>query len=149
MQDGRLYHLGTVPDKNGDIYVADLCFMVGNSSDGFYPLVLYGRRARKPLSTTLTDGEDSWSMLGTNLSVKVSEGGFTTEPTRLMLMDNRDFNKLGLGLDDLTEAYIQTVLSVTAIDQMAQQLVTSKGVFRHRFFQGIVPDAALSEEIMR
>jgi len=148
-QDGRLYHLGTVPDKNGDIYVADLRFMVGNSPDGFYPLALYGRRARKPLSTTLTDGEDSWSMLGTNLSVKVSEGGFTTEPTRLMLMDNRDFNKLGIGLDDLTEAYIQTVLSVTAIDQMAQQLVTSKGVFRHRFFQGIVPDAALSEEIMR
>ncbi len=37
-------------------------------------------------------------------------------------MDSRDFNRLGLGLDDLIEAYLQTVLAVTSIDRMAQGL---------------------------
>jgi hypothetical protein len=85
-------------------------------------------------------------MLGTNLSVK-TESGWTTEPERLMLMDSRDFNRLGIGLDDLTEAYIQTVLAVTAIDDLAQRLITSKGTFRRRFFGTLNPDDKLTGEI--
>jgi hypothetical protein len=50
-------------------------------------------------------------MLGTNLSVKHDEGMFSSESERLVLMDFRDFNSLGLGLDDLIEAYVQTVLA--------------------------------------
>ncbi len=147
-REGRFYHVGTVPNRKGDIYVADFRFMVGSSPDGFYPLALYARRAREPLCPTLDAEADSWAMLGTNLSVKLAEGVFTTEPERLMLMDRRDFNHLGLGLDDLTEAYIQTVLAITAIDEMAQQLITQKGVFRHRFFQSLVPDPTLTAEIL-
>lgn len=148
-REGRLYHVGTVPDKKGDIYVADLRFMIGNSPEGFYPLGLYARRAREPLARTLDPEQDSWGMLGTNLSVKLGEGEFTTEPDRLMLMDSRDFNRLGLGLDDLVEGYIQTILGVTAIDNMAVQLVNSKNKFRRRLFRGIVPDQALVEEIVQ
>ena len=33
-----------------------------------------------------------------------------SDTNRLVLMDRRDFNKLGVGLDDMIEAYIQTVL---------------------------------------
>ena len=87
--------------------------------------------------------------MGTNLSVKLDSGEFTTEPDRLMLMDRRDFNELGVGLDDLIEGYIQTVLSVTAIDKMAQSLVTGKGTFRRRHFRAVNPDDALASEIMR
>lgn len=42
-------------------------------------------------------------------------------------MDMKDFNKLGLGIDDLIDGYVQTVLASIAIDQMADQLIKSDG----------------------
>ncbi len=144
---GRFYHLGTVPDRRGDIYVADLRFMVGTSGAGFFPVALYARRARRPLATHLDGQRPSWDMLGTNLSVRRTDGSWATETERLLMVDARDFNRLGLGLDDLIEAYIQTVLAITAIDQMAARLVNSRGGFRRRIFQSINPDPALIEEL--
>lgn len=146
-RSGRLFHVGTVPNKDNQIYVADFRFMVGASDDGFFPVALYARRARKPLVDDLTPDMDSWSMLGTNLSVQQADG-WTTEPKRLMLMDNRDFNRLGLGLDDLCEAYLQTCMSVIAIDDMANRLVTARGKFRSRLFASLVPDPRLTQEII-
>ena len=69
------------------------------------PIVLYARRARKPLVEELTPAaaQDSWAMLGTNLSVKLESGNWTTETKRLLCMDRKDFNRLGLGLDDLID----------------------------------------------
>ncbi len=148
-RDGRLYHVGTVPTQKSRLYVADLRFMVGAGPDGFAPLALYSRRARKPLTESLEDSPyTAWEMLGTNLSKKLDDGSFTTEPDRLMLVDSRDFNHLGIGLDDLVEAYVQTVLSVLAIDNMAQRLTTQKGRFRRRMFHSLVQDAALQREIL-
>ena len=147
---GRLYHVGTVPNRRSEIFVADLRCMVGVSPEGFFPVAIYARRARSPLATSppAADGT-SWDMLGTNLSYRRPDGGWDTDASRLMLMDSRDFNRLGLGLDDLVEAYLQTVLSVTAIDQMATRLLTQKGRFRHRFFASVNPDPTLAAEIMR
>lgn len=148
-RDGQLFHVGTMPRKNGDFYVADLRFMVGASPDGFYPLALYARRAPAPLAADLKSSpHTAWEMLGTNLSRKKDDGTFTTEPDRLMLMDSRDFNQLGIGLDDLVEAYVQTILATTAIDKMAQRLVTQKHRFRRRLFASLVSDPALMEEII-
>lgn len=147
-RQGRLYHVGTVPDKRSRIYAADLRFMVGAGPNGFFPVAIYARRARKPLEAELPDGASSWSMLGTNLSVKTEDGGWDTETERLLLVDSRDFNKLGIGVDDLIEGYLQTVMAVTAIDRMANRLVTSKGVFRKRLFSSLNPDAALVDEIV-
>lgn len=144
---GRLYHVGTVPDRKGNIYAADLRFMVGVSPEGFYPIAIYARRARTALQAELTGEIPSWDMLGTNLSVKLGENDWTTESERLLLMDSRDFNRLGIGVDDLTEAYIQTVMAVAAIDQMGQRLITAKGKFRRKFFTSLNPDPALLEEI--
>ena len=144
---GRLYHVGTVPNKRGEIFAADLRFMVGASPDGFYPVAVYARRAREPLAQELGAPQDSWAMLGTNLSVRKDDGTWTTEPERLLLMDARDFNRLGIGLDDLTEAYIQTVLAVSAIDDMSKRLMTSKKVFRRRMFGALNPDDALAAEL--
>mgnify|MGYP001942573826 CR=1 FL=1 len=145
---GRLYQVGTVPNRKGNTYVADLRVMIGVGVDGFYPVALYARRARAPLSEALENTEaTSWDMLGTNLSVKSVSGGWGTEPERLIIVDERDFNTLGLGLDDLIEAYIQTVLAVTAIDNMAKRLVTQRGRFRQRFFGLINSDPALAAEV--
>lgn len=146
-KQGRFYHVGTLPDRRKAIYVADLRMMVGVSDTGPYPVAIYARRARKPLSKTLEEGGSSWDMLGTNLSVLHADGSWTSESERLLLMDSRDFNQLGIGLDDLIEGYLQTVLSVIAIDNMAQKLVTQKGVFRRRLFASLNPDPAFVEDI--
>lgn len=146
-QQGQFYHLGTLPDRRRAIYVADLRMMIGISPEGAYPVALYARRARKPLTATLDAADSSWDMLGTNLSVKHDDGSWGSQSERLMLMDSRDFNQLGIGLDDLIEGYLQTVLSVIAIDKMAQQLTTQKGNFRRRLFASLNPDPAFIEDI--
>ena len=148
-RSGRLYHVGTVPDRRNQIFAADLRFMVGAGPNGFFPLSIYARRARTPLAATVSSADDSWSMLGTNLSVKQEDGSWRTEPERLLLMDSRDFNKLGIGLDDLIEAYMQTVLAVTAIDRMCQRLVTKKGMFRRKMFETLNPDRTLADEVCK
>ena len=146
---GRLYHVGTMPTRRGAIYAADLRFMVGAGTDGFFPVALYSRRARVPLSNQLEDGKSSWDMLGTNLSVQLEDGSWTTEPERLLLMDQRDFNRLGMGLDDLIEGYLQSVLALTAIDEMAKRLISQKKTFRRRLFRSLNPDTAFINEIYR
>ena len=145
---GKFYHVGTIPTPKGDTYVCDVRLMLSSSPDGLRPLSVYGRRAPKPLQDTLTDGANSWPMLGTNLSIKRPDGKFDTDSSRLVLMDRRDFNRLGLGLDDLIEAYIQTVLSTLAIDRLAQQLYTKQGKFRRKLFASLNDDQALLDEIM-
>jgi hypothetical protein len=86
-------------------------------------------------------------VLGTNLSHRREDGGWETESDRLMLMDRRDFNQLGLGLDELIEAFIQTVLSVISIDRLATNLISQKGTLRRRLFQSLNDDAALLDEL--
>jgi hypothetical protein len=85
-------------------------------------------------------------MLGTNLSVKLPDGGWTTDTSRLILMDRKDFNQLGLGIDDLIDAYIQTVLAVIAIDKMAVKLMAN-GKFDYQLFESLNPDNVLLDEI--
>jgi len=143
----RLYHVGTVPDKKSRIFVADLRFMIGCGENGFFPVAIYARRAKSPLALHLDDVGDSWDMLGTNLSYKDSNGSWQSESERLMLMDNRDFNRLGIGLDDLIESYLQTLQAAIAIDKMSKRLVTKKGKLNKRFFNSINPDDNLVAEI--
>ena len=148
-KSGRLYHVGTVPDRRGHIYVADLRCMVVGGRTGFRPVAVYARRARAPLGKSPNAAGSSWEMLGTNLSVKKHDGDWGSQTDRLLLMDGRDFNRLGLGLDDLVESYLQTVMSILAIDAMASELVTTGRKFRRRFFQSLNPDPALAAEICR
>ncbi len=145
---GKYYHVGTIPDSKGNTYVADLRLMVSSTAEGIKPLCTYARRTPDPLADELTDGSDSWRMLGTNLSEKLGTNHWTSDTNRLLLMDRRDFNKLGLGLDDLIEAYIQTVLSTIAIDQMCKNLFNSKGRFRMKLFRSLNNDSTLLDEIM-
>lgn len=145
-QDGKFYHVGTVPNKKGNIFISDLRVMVYSSPKGFYPCAIYARRARTPLEATVP--ENSWEVLGTNLSVKVGENQWDSDTSRLMLMDRKDFNALGVGTDDLIEAYIQTILTVIAIDKMAQNLLNKKGQFRTKLFKSLDNDDSLMSEIL-
>jgi hypothetical protein len=145
---GQLYHVGTVPNPSLEIFVADLRMMICPGPGGYRPVALYARQTPEPLVDELTPGADSWSMLGTNLSIKLPDGTFTTDPSRLLPMDSKSFNLLGLGLDDLIEGFIQTVLSVIAIDSLAQSLVTQKGRFRRRLYTSLNTDHVLLDEIM-
>lgn len=145
---GKLYHVGTIPTAKGNTYVADIRVMVSSTPEGIRPLCVYARRALKPLQDQLVTGENSWDMLGTNLSIRKPDGGWDSDTNRLVLMDRRDFNKLGIGLDDLIEAYIQTVLSMVAIDQMAQTLTNKQGRFRMRLFRSLNNDDSLLKEIL-
>lgn len=145
-QRGRLYHVGTVPTKKREAYVADLRMMVCATDTGFRPLAIYARRARKPLTADLQG--PSWDVLGTNLSIKDSVGQWGSDTERLLLMDRKDFNTLGLAIDDLIEAFIQSVLATIAIDRMAIGLTSSKGRFRTKLFQSLNDDPALLQEIL-
>ena len=122
--------------------------MVSSSIDGIRPLCTYARRAAKPLVDNIKDSTESWEMLGTNLSIKNTDGTWGSDTNRLVLMDRRDFNKLGIGLDDLIEAYIQTVLSMVAIDKMAKTLINKQGKFRIKLFRSLNDDQSFLDEIL-
>ncbi|MFH2010742.1 MAG: hypothetical protein ABI333_29345 [bacterium] len=145
---GQLYHVGTVPNAKLEIYVADLRMMVCPGEGGFRPVAMYARRTPVPLVDELLPDADSWAMLGTNLSIKLPDGSFTTDPSRLLPMDRKSFNLLGLGLDDLIEGFIQTVLSVIAIDKLAGSLITQKGRFRRKLYASLNADPVLLGEII-
>ncbi len=147
-KSGKLYHVGTIPNQKNQTFVADIRMMVSSTEKGIRPLCTYARRAEKPLIDNITNGTNSWKMLGTNLSFKKEDGSWGSDTNRLVLMDRRDFNKLGVGLDDLIEAYIQTVLSMVAIDKMAQTLFNKQGKFRMKLFKSLNDDLSLLDEIM-
>lgn len=148
-EKGKFYHVGTIPNTKGETFVTDLRMMASSTAEGIKPLCVYARRAAKPLVDNISSGSDSWEMLGTNLSVKLDENLFTSDASRLMLMDRRDFNKLGIGLDDLIEGYIQTVLSMIAIDKMCINLMGTKGKFKYRLFKSLNNDTTLLNEIYK
>ena len=144
---GKLYHVGTIPSNKGLTYVTDIRVMVSATIDGIKPLCVYSRRSIDPLLDELTGSDKSWDMLGTNLSIKNEDGSWGSDTNRLLLMDRRDFNKLGIGVDDLIEAYIQTVLSMVAIDNMAKTFINKNGKFRAKLFRSLNDDDSLINEI--
>lgn len=146
---GKYYHVGTIPDKKGETYVNDLRMMISATEDGLKPLCVYSRRSKDPLVNKLEEGMNSWDILGTNLSVKEEgDDAWTSDTNRLLLMDRRDFNKIGVGIDELIEGYIQTVLSTIAIDNMAKTFIRPDGKFRKKLFKSFNADAVLNNEIM-
>ncbi|KAI8867536.1 hypothetical protein GQ42DRAFT_171647 [Ramicandelaber brevisporus] len=151
---GKVFHAGTMPDQNGDKYVYDLRIVVVTDDDGFRPVSLSARRARKPLSNDLADitvdGSSSWEMLGTNLTgIDPTDGSRTFDDDRLILMDMDGFDTLGLGMDDLIDGYIQTVLATIAIDRMSLQLQPAgSDSFDLEKFKEMNPDPVLIAELM-
>ena len=63
------------------------------------------------------------------------------------MMDVKGFNLLGVGLDDLMDGFIQSVMATKAIDDMAMRLISSKSTFRKNLFKELNNDASLLNEI--
>jgi len=147
---GQYYHIGTLPDRKNDIFCADLRMMVCSQPGGLGPVACYARMAHHPLADDLEESEFStWDMLGTNLSVKLEgANNWDTETGRLVLMDRKDFNKLGIGIDTLIDSYVQTVLCLIAIDKMCIQLLTADGSLNRELFASLCNDEKLLSEIM-
>jgi len=144
----QFFHTGSIPNKKNDIYVSDLRMMIRCTKEGFVPVAIYARRAQLPLAKDLKDSRDSWGMLGTNLSSKNEKGEWDTDTNRLLLMDLKDFNRLGLSTDDLIDAYVQTVCATYAIDQVAQRLM-NQGSFDYDLYSKLNDDDALISEILK
>ncbi|MFN6946629.1 MAG: hypothetical protein ACK4ND_16900 [Cytophagaceae bacterium] len=112
------YHVGTVPDVKGRSYAFDIRMMLHTTEEGLRPLAAYSRRARLPLNQPLPEGESSWEVFGTNLSVK-SNDGWAYDDARLLLFDVRNFGYLGIGIDELIKGFMQSCMAVYSIDQHA------------------------------
>jgi hypothetical protein len=143
----KVFNIGTVPDKKEQIFVFDVRMMVAWGGEQFRPIAMYARRAPTPMEAELTANSESWKVLGTNLSRRVGDDQFETEPRRLLMCDRKDYARLGLGLDDLIEIFVQAVLCNRAIDDMARRLVKRGGGFRRDLFRSLVADKALLDEI--
>jgi len=153
---GKYYHVGTVPDKRGNFFVADIRMMIHWNGDGWRPLCVYSRRAKKPLSADLDETVSSWDILGTNLSVKLGENEWKSDTNRLLVMDTRSFNRLGIGLDDLIDGYVQTVLATVAIDNLCKVFMDQNpdsvadaegSTFDFNMFSTLNPDKDFLEDI--
>ena len=77
-------------------------------------------------------------------------------------MDTRSFNRLGIGLDDLIDGYVQSVLATIAIDNLCMVFmrddeaaeVDANGdlkdkIFDFNMFSTLNPDKVLLDDIKR
>ncbi|MFC1705732.1 hypothetical protein ACFL59_02785 [Planctomycetota bacterium] len=144
---GKVYNIGTVPGRKENIYIFDMRVMISWQETRWGPIAAYARRAPLPMAAELETGSPSWLVLGTNLSKKIGDDEWDTEQRRLLMLDRKDFGKLGLGLDDLIEAFVQSVFAARAIDDLARQLMKRGGGFRYELFQSLNNDAVLLNEI--
>jgi hypothetical protein len=121
------YHIGTLPDLKNRIFAFDVRMMIHATTEGMRPLAGYSRISRYPLNQKLPDNLTSWDLYGTNLSVK-SDQGWEYDDARLMIFDIRNFGRLGLGVDELIQGFLQTCMAVFAIDSQAKKIYDSKEV---------------------
>jgi hypothetical protein len=146
--------VGTV-SLNNEIYVWDLRFMINSSEDGYKPLALYARKAELPLISNKNknfivnkSSNSSRKMYLTNLSKKVEENKWNTATERLIILDEENFEKLGINLEDLVDGYIQAILATIAIDKMAIKLWCEENkTFNRKLFNELNDDYGLENEM--
>ncbi|KAF0465763.1 hypothetical protein F8M41_026210 [Gigaspora margarita] len=148
LHPGKFYHIGTVPDRHNQTFINDLRMMVSADETGFHPVVIVSRRAHKPLPAYIPNNSkwNSWEVFGTNISVKL-DSKWTREYDRIITIDQKEFDIIGLGIDDLIDAYVQTVLSVIAIDKMCQKLLVNNE-FNFELYRTLNPDDVLLGELL-
>jgi len=135
---------GTKPNNNGDKYVWDLRLMLYFGENGYEPLVSYSRKAECPLG--LENVRHSRDIYLTNLSEKTADG-WTTHSERLILLDEEEFPSLNINIENLVDAYFQSIFATIAIDKMADELYRD-GSFNTELFRELNNDSTLIEEIL-
>ncbi|MGE5701933.1 MAG: hypothetical protein ACM32O_05345 [Clostridia bacterium] len=149
MREGKceFYQRGTLSQNRDGRFAFDLRMVVTNHQGGFQPVALFSRRAKKPLDS-IAHASNSWDVFGTNLSYKSSEGEWKSDESRLIPVTCEEFESLGMGLDELVEAYIQTVMSVVAIDKWADTLMNQGSGFEPDLFMKMNGDRKLFQEML-
>lgn len=149
--------IGTIPmGPTNDIFIWDLRMMISTTNEGYKPLVMYARKALEPLiSDKYIDNninitsKNSRNIYLTNLSEKISENNWNTHSERLITLDEENFPKLGITLDELIDSYIQAVLASVAIDKMAIELWNNNSKeFNKELFLTLNNDNSFMEEII-
>lgn len=147
----NLYHRGTLPDINGSRYIYDIRMLCAynNNKREIRPISLYSRKAVSPFIKNNAPNKTakSWDILGTNLSYKNKHGIWTTDKDRLITMSTKEFEQLNINLTDLVDGYVQTVLSMIAIDEMAIKIFKDSN-YRQMLCK-LNPDPVLLSEIMQ
>lgn len=142
------FHTGMSPDDQARVFVADVRLIVSATEAGFRPQVMFGRRAREPLVATLTPKQDSWNMLGTNLTKVNHDGEIVTDTSRLIVFNEAGFARMGWSLTDLVEGYFQSLFAAVAIDSLACRMMSPEGLFREHLFEEWSRDNVLLKEIL-
>ncbi|KAF0533043.1 hypothetical protein F8M41_010742 [Gigaspora margarita] len=121
LHPGIFYHIGTMPDDHNQIF--------------------------NPLPTYLPNNSNwnSWKFFGTNITDE-SDSKEALEYERLITIDQKEFDITGFSIDDLIDAYVQTVLSVIAIDKMCQKLLDNNE-FNYELYHSLNPDNVLLGEL--
>ena len=145
--ENGFYHIGTIPNEMNEIFVYDLRMVVGGNEHGFIPISINGRRGRKPIVKDVSDEQNSWDILGTNLSVRINSNTWENESERVIAMSTDDFDQLGIGLDDLIDGYVQTVLSVVAIDKFCDCFMSESNELNYSMFSILNSDEKFVQEI--
>lgn len=103
---GKFYYIGIVFSSKGNVYVADICMMVSYIVEGIRLLFIYVCCVVELLVDYIEGGIDFWFMFGINFFIKEGFNSWGLDINCLFFMDCCDFNKFGIGLDDLVDVYI-------------------------------------------
>jgi hypothetical protein len=142
-------HVGTVPDggKCGDVYAWSLHMTIAADAHagGFRAVALHGARARAPLTEDSSSdgggGGNAWRiMLDTTLD--------GDDDDRLMMADCRGFDAMGIGLDELVDAFVQACLAAVALDGMACRLAPGGVLSAPRLLSASNQDEELLSELL-
>jgi len=134
---------GTTPDISGNSYICDLRFMTYYNGKQYIPLIMYARKAKSPyVKGSNASGHD---MYLTNLSEKTS-AGWNTHSERLILLDEEEYPTLNINMENLVDAYFQSVCATIAIDMMADKLYQDG--FNVELFKTLNNDTSLLAEIL-
>jgi hypothetical protein len=138
--------IGTIPDRQGNAYAADLRLMVGATARGFRPVAAYGRRARAPLPQKLGGNGPPADFLLTNLSYRENDR-WKSDKARVLVLDRRNMDHLGWQALDLVNGYVQTCFAMIAIDRLACQLMHLPDRAFLEMLRSISDDPSLRGEI--
>jgi len=102
----------------GERYVYDLRVVIGGTRRGFVPLMMYARRARRPLRDLRSlDPAVLDDFLKVNIARVARHGSIVLEEERLTLPDAAGAASLGLSRDQLVDAVVQSILATIAVDR--------------------------------
>jgi len=133
---------------DADQVVFDFRMMLSNGSRGFRLISTFGRKAKQRFSFPLRQ-ESVRDQLITNISFRDQSGQWQTDPQRVVPFNEENFGRLGLTLDDLIDAFLQSAMAMVAIDELSKELSDSEGKLDLPAFHSLNGDRELEQAIAK